>query len=128
MASDPETQRALAAMKALIHFLKASKATTIMELRKDLDHVAQALVRAGEHALQVTSGTELFMRFITRTAVEIDAKDFDECKQQLAKRGEEYITQTTIARDRIFDLGDRFIRDGAVILTNSFSKVVNKLL
>lgn len=125
---NPDLQKAMAAMKSLILFIQQSKAATIMELRKDLASVVESLVAAAPCSLQVSAGLEMFTRFITRTASEFVSVDFDECRNMLVDRGKQYIDKAVRSKEKIVALGDRFIRDGATVLTNSFSKVVTKLL
>lgn len=125
---NPELQMAMAAMKALIIFIQQSKAATIMELRKDLTSVVKSLVAAAPKSLQISAGLEMFTRFITRTASEFVSVDFDECRNMLVDRGKQYVDKAERSKEKIVSLGDRFIRDGATVLTNSFSKVVTKLL
>lgn len=128
VTANPEQQKAMAAMQALVLFIQHSQAATIMELRKDLAEVVKRLVAAAPTSLQVSAGLEMFTRFITRTASEYVSVDFDECRNNLVDRGKKYIDKAIGSKEKIVSLGDRFIRDGATVLTNSFSKVVTNLL
>jgi len=76
--------------------------------------------------LSVSSGCDLFTRFVTRTS--LDVPDFVQCKNKLIERGEQYTKQASKSRDKIAQLADSFIRDGMTVLTHGFSRVVINVL
>jgi len=76
--------------------------------------------------LSVASGCELFTRFLTR--ISLDILNFDELKNKLIERGDQYTKQASKSRDKIAQLADSFIRDGVTVLTYGFSRVVVSVL
>jgi len=61
---------AVAAIQALLQFIKDNKAGTIAGLRDDIKHASEALIKAKTSTVSVSSGCELFLRFITLTSLE----------------------------------------------------------
>lgn len=66
---EPEAAVAVAAIRALADVIARCKATTLMGLQKELDKAAQEL-KAADHTISLVSGTELFLRFVTRAGAE----------------------------------------------------------
>lgn len=78
-----------------------STAGTVSRLRDEIKSASEELIAAEKSAVSVSSGSELFLRFITLTSLEqtvttiiivkklncIFAQDFEECKRLLVKRG-----------------------------------------
>jgi translation initiation factor eIF-2B subunit alpha len=127
MITDPEIAHAVAAIKALTQVTKSSKAATIMGLEKELKTAADVLKEAIKNApFSLSSGCELFTRFVTKTS--LDIPDFETCKKKLIDRGDQFAQKSQASRAKIAQLADRFIRDGAVVLTHGFSRVVQALL
>ncbi len=124
-AEKEETSIALVAIKALIKTIANSQATTMMGLQCELKDATERLEKAST-SLALTSGCELFMRFVTRTSDEIT--DFEKCKQRVLSRGEKFLQIAAQCRHKISLLADRFLRDGAVVLTHGYSRVVMALL
>jgi translation initiation factor eIF-2B subunit alpha len=125
MKSEPEdVSIALVAIKALIKTISNSKATTMMGLQEELEAAIQRLQRSSS-SFALHSGCELFLRFVTRTSDEIE--DFERCKQRVLSRGERFLQMAGQCRSKINVLADRFIRDGVVVLTHGYSRVVRLL-
>jgi translation initiation factor eIF-2B subunit alpha len=125
IAADPEMSAGVAAVRALREVIKASKASTMMQLEMELKLSAE-LLQSCPVALSVSSACELFTRMVTVTS--IDVPDFIECKAKLLELGEKYIKQAAKSRDKIAQLADSFIRDGVTVLTYGFSRVVINVL
>eukprot|EP00052_Salpingoeca_macrocollata_P005134 m.45645 g.45645 ORF g.45645 m.45645 type:complete len:300 (-) comp14687_c0_seq2:214-1113(-) len=124
---NPDTSTAINAIRTLIEFLRASNATTLSELRNNIQEVINALTKcAATKITSVSSGCELFLRFITLKADY--THDFADCKRQLIDSGEIFLKKATQGRQKIAPKGERFIRDGATILTHSRSRVVEAVL
>ncbi|XP_031763822.2 translation initiation factor eIF-2B subunit alpha isoform X2 [Galleria mellonella] len=70
----------------------------------------------------ISSGCELFMRFIT--FAKIDVKSFEECEQIMLQRGHIFLNQLLEARGKVAEQALPFISDGCKILTHSRSRVV----
>ncbi|KAH8044006.1 hypothetical protein JL722_14900 [Aureococcus anophagefferens] len=60
----------------------------------------------GRTVISVSSGSELFLRHVTRTFLEFE--DFDECKRMLGARGSSFARQSEASRARIAELGHAF--------------------
>ncbi|KAL0881542.1 hypothetical protein ABMA27_001381 [Loxostege sticticalis] len=70
----------------------------------------------------ISSGCELFMRFIT--LAKLDVKSFDECEQIMLQRGRIFLDTLLEARGKVAKQAIPFISDGCKILTHSRSRVV----
>jgi len=123
----------VAAIKALTGVIKASKASTMLGLTIELRAAADELKSFANfpHGLNTTislaAGCELFLRFVTRTALDF-AEDFSDCKRVLIERGELFADISQRSRLRIAEVGRSFIKDGALVLTHANSNVVRELL
>ncbi|EOD06072.1 hypothetical protein EMIHUDRAFT_68766 [Emiliania huxleyi CCMP1516] len=111
-----------AAIKALTEGIRRSTATTLMGLRNDLMQAGEALKQCDDAPISIESLCELFVRFVTRTA--LDVPDFGSCKALLIERGEMFAQKAQAARDRIAQLGAPFVTDGAMVLTHGYSRMV----
>eukprot|EP00741_Cyanophora_paradoxa_P006478 tig00001003_g6271.t1 len=119
---DPDCAAAVAAIKALTLAIKKSTASTLHGLNQDLSIASKVLGDRCKYSISLAAATELFSKYITRTT--LNAPDFQECKGKLIERGEKFADLSLRSRSRIAELGDRFIREGAVILTHGYSRVV----
>jgi translation initiation factor eIF-2B subunit alpha len=122
LQNDPEMSTAIAAIQTLMEFMKRNSAETIAELTSDLKGAMVELQTSDQSVASVASGCELFLRFITLTALD------KPCKQLLVEKGQLYLQKAAQARQKIGKLGVPFIRDGATILIHSRSRVVLTLL
>jgi len=122
---DPELAAAVAAVRVLTQVIKISKATTLMELQRELE-LAETLLKESNKTLSVSSGCELFTRFVTRTS--LDIPDFVECKNRLIERGEHFSKKSAMSREKIGQLASTFFRDGITVLVHGFSRVVLAVL
>mmetsp|Transcript_1153 Transcript_1153/g.3186 ORF Transcript_1153/g.3186 Transcript_1153/m.3186 type:complete len:323 (-) Transcript_1153:487-1455(-) len=126
LAEDPVAGPSAAAIKALTQSIKTSSASTIMGLREVLSEAGAALSSLNDAPMSIASLCELFVRFVTRTALE--ARDFDECKRLLIERGEMLARTTIEARSKIAKFGAPFVDTGGVVLTLGYSRTVVALL
>eukprot|EP00611_Tribonema_gayanum_P023824 TRINITY_DN5094_c0_g3_i4.p1 TRINITY_DN5094_c0_g3~~TRINITY_DN5094_c0_g3_i4.p1 ORF type:complete len:341 (+),score=131.75 TRINITY_DN5094_c0_g3_i4:58-1023(+) len=126
----PETTLPVAAIKVLIGVIARSNASTIMgmerELRQTADLLLDSVVLHAKSTIALSSGCELFLRYVTRCS--LDFPDFEDCKKQVLHRGEKFAEMSVTSRVRIAELGHGFVRDGAVIMTHGYSRVVASLL
>lgn len=97
-----------------------------MGLQIELQAAADVLKLHEAEGISIASGCELFMRFVTRTA--LDFSEYEACRHKILERGEFFKEHSTRARTKIAELGAPFIRDGATVLTTGFSRVVVALL
>lgn len=124
--NDPEMSSAVAAIHTLIECLKLSQAGTLAGLRESLKHCIDWLMHTDSSVTSISSGCELFLRFITLAA--LDQEDFQDCKNILENRGKLFVEKVAQSRDKIAKLGHPFIKDGMSVLTHSYSRVVLKVL
>ncbi|KAA0716274.1 Translation initiation factor eIF-2B subunit alpha eIF-2B GDP-GTP exchange factor subunit alpha [Triplophysa tibetana] len=90
--------------------------------------MTQAIHRLQEtdSSVAVSSGGELFLRFISLTSLE--HPDLSRCKNVMIERGELFLKKISLSREKVAKLCHTFIKDGAKILTHSSSRVVLKVL
>jgi len=80
----------------------------------------------GRTNISLKSGCELFMKSVTRAALEI--KEFAECKIELLRRGEKFAGMSLNCRHKIAEIGHSFVQDSCTVLTYGHSRVVMTLL
>jgi len=130
--ADPETSVAVAAVQALTEVLRHSEASTMMEVQKELKLASSQLVETQHNSCSqsqvtsITSGCELFTRFVTRAF--LDIPNFEECKRVLIQRSERFKDMTVGSRLRIAYHAEPFITDGSTILVHGLSRVVSGIL
>ncbi|KAF5302484.1 hypothetical protein FQR65_LT08574 [Abscondita terminalis] len=100
--------------------------STIQGLLEELKLGIESMKNTNNSAAAITSGGELFRRFITLGTM--DFHTFDECKEIMLKRGELFLKKLSEAKGKIMKLGSQFIIDGSKILTHSRSRVVLETL
>ncbi|NXY25253.1 EI2BA factor, partial [Atrichornis clamosus] len=125
LRDDPDVASAVAAIRALLGFLKQDRGETIQGLRNSLRDAIDTLSRV-DSSVAVSSGGELFLRFISLTSLEYS--DYSKCKEIMIERGEIFLTKVSVSRNKIAKLCHPFIRDGARILTHAYSRVVLRVL
>jgi translation initiation factor eIF-2B subunit alpha len=124
----------VAAMKALLEVIRRSGSNTMMGLQEELRTATRAML---QHAktndicgfrsnIPLTSGCELFMRYVTRCF--LDFPDFRSCIREVLARGEAFAGLSQGARNKIAEHGAPFIQDGQTVLTHGYSRVVSSLL
>ncbi|MEQ2260465.1 Translation initiation factor [Xenotaenia resolanae] len=74
MRKDPDMASAVAAIRTLLEFLKRDKGETILGLRESLTGATDCL-KGEDSSVAVSSGGELFLRFISLTSLEHQASD-----------------------------------------------------
>ncbi|MEW5304186.1 MAG: hypothetical protein WDW36_006816 [Sanguina aurantia] len=124
----PEVAVAVAAIKALTTVIQHSTAQTMHGLGKDLENAAAALQRQNPTAISLKAGCELFLRYTTRSLLELEQADIGTAKRRLIERGVKFEHLSTRARATIAELGSRFIRNGAVVLLHGYSRVALAVL
>ncbi|KAH1180557.1 hypothetical protein KIL84_009393 [Mauremys mutica] len=125
MREDPDVASAVAAIRALLEFLKRDKGETIQGLRANLKNAIETLSGV-DSSVAVSSGGELFLRFISLTSLEYS--DYSKCKEIMIERGELFLRRISLSRNKIAKLCHTFIKDGARILTHAYSRVVLRVL
>ncbi|NWQ92935.1 EI2BA factor, partial [Burhinus bistriatus] len=125
LRDDPDVASAVAAIRALLGFLKQDQGETIQGLRSSLLAAINTLSRV-DSSVAVSSAGELFLRFISLTSLEYS--DYSKCKEIMIERGEIFLRKVSLSRNKIAKLCHPFIRDGARILTHAYSRVVLRVL
>ncbi|KFO07101.1 Translation initiation factor eIF-2B subunit alpha, partial [Balearica regulorum gibbericeps] len=110
---------------ALTAYLCLPAGETIQGLRSSLLDAIDTLSRV-DSSVAVSSGGELFLRFISLTSLEYS--DYSKCKEIMIERGEIFLRKVSLSRNKIAKLCHPFIRDGARILTHAYSRVVLRVL
>uniref|UniRef100_A0A7N8YI79 Translation initiation factor eIF2B subunit alpha n=1 Tax=Mastacembelus armatus TaxID=205130 RepID=A0A7N8YI79_9TELE len=155
MRKDPDMASAVAAIRTLLAFLKRDKGETILGLRESLTWATGCLMGV-DSSVAVSSGGELFLRFISLTSLEHQVtylcakiflsetiitvkfilslipcpvcQDLSCCKKVMEERGELFLEKISMSRAKVAKLCHTFIKDGAKILTHSYSRVVLRVL
>jgi len=121
-----EHNTCVAAIMALTDDIRRSSATTMMGLRDELREAGEALKQRRDAPISIGSLCELFLRFVTRVA--LDVSDFDACKQLLIERGGIFAQSAKAARGKIAELGAPFVHAGGVVMTQGYSRMVVAVL
>ncbi|XP_039627948.1 translation initiation factor eIF-2B subunit alpha [Polypterus senegalus] len=125
MQENPDVASAVAAIRTLLEFLKRDKGETILGLRENLTKAIVKLTSV-DSSVAVSSGGELFLRFISLTSLE--HPDLSQCKKVMIERGELFLKKISLSRNKVAKLCHTFIKDGTKILTHSSSRVVLRVL
>ncbi|XP_069475789.1 translation initiation factor eIF2B subunit alpha isoform X3 [Ambystoma mexicanum] len=125
MADGTGVATAVAAICSLLEFLKRDEGETIKGLRENLTEAIETLTGV-DSSVAVSSGGELFLRFISLTSLEYS--DYSKCKEIMIERGEDFLSRILRSRKKIAHLCHTFIKDGAKILTHAYSRVVLRVL
>jgi len=139
----------VAAIKALVGVVQRSSAETMMGLQDELKSAVQLIVSHKTTATATTqsqsqqqqstnntthrsysialqSGCELFLRYVTRTFLELP--NFEQTRQDIMERGKRFEMISLTARDQIATLAADFVRNNTTILTLGWSRVVASIL
>ncbi|XP_057675449.1 translation initiation factor eIF-2B subunit alpha isoform X2 [Corythoichthys intestinalis] len=125
LKQDPDVASAVAAIRTLLEFLKRDEGETLLGLRENLTW-ATARLASVDSSVAVSSGGELFLRFISLTSLE--HQDLSRCKKVMEERGQLFVDKISMSRGKVAKLCHTFIKDGAKILTHSYSRVVLRVL
>ncbi|MBA0778735.1 hypothetical protein Gotri_006559 [Gossypium trilobum] len=123
----PDLAEAVAAIRALAAVIRASQATTMMELEIELKKASDSLKAWDATSISLTAGCDLFMRYVTRTSA-LEYEDFNSARYRLIERAEKFGEISYKARRIIAMLSQDFIFDGCTILVHGFSRVVLEVL
>ncbi|CAG8465377.1 658_t:CDS:10 [Diversispora eburnea] len=126
LKDDPDVSMSIAAIESLAELIKHSNATTLSEFMESLKDASQKLKSSVKNSISLSAGADLFMRFVTRTSH--DVTNFEACKEHLMNSGKVLVQKAAAVREKIAELGVQFIKDDAVILIHSYSRVVMLLL
>ncbi|KAJ1562008.1 translation initiation factor eIF-2B subunit alpha [Cladochytrium tenue] len=104
----------------------ASAATTMSEFMENLTAASNALKSSSPINYSVIAGCESFLKFLNDTSH--DVANLDICKERITQFGENFVLNAATYRDKIAAVGVHLIKDDAVILLHSYSRVVMLLL
>ncbi|RDB21343.1 Translation initiation factor eIF-2B subunit alpha [Hypsizygus marmoreus] len=116
----------LAAILALTELIENSPAGTMFELVTALNAGADAMKTKSSNPISLDAGCELFIAFVT--LFPHDSVSFADLKTKLIRQGQQYADEALTYRRKIAELAVSFIKDGSVILTHSYSRVVMQTL
>ncbi|XP_061553933.1 translation initiation factor eIF-2B subunit alpha isoform X2 [Phyllopteryx taeniolatus] len=125
LRQDPDVASAVAAIRTLLEFLKRDEGETLLGLRENLKWATDRLASV-DSSVAVSSGGELFLRFISLTWLE--HQELSCCKKVMEERGQLFMDKISMSRGKVAKLCHTFIKDGAKILTHSYSRVVLRVL
>jgi len=122
-----EVPMPIAAVLALTELIASSNAGTMYELVEALKTAAATLKKRTPNPISLTAGCDLFIRFVT--TARLQSYNFEEQKAELVAQGREYCSKIAReCREKIANHAFGFIKDEAVVLTHSYSRVVIKAL
>ncbi|KAF5380954.1 hypothetical protein D9615_003929 [Tricholomella constricta] len=101
-------------------------AGTMFELVKALNDGAEVLKARSSNPISLNAGCELFIAFVT--LFPHDSVSFTDLKAKLVRQGQQYAAEALAYRKKIAELAVGFIKDGSLILTHSYSRVVMQTL
>mmetsp|Transcript_6876 Transcript_6876/g.13700 ORF Transcript_6876/g.13700 Transcript_6876/m.13700 type:complete len:318 (+) Transcript_6876:83-1036(+) len=134
-SSDSDESEAVAAIRALVGVLRATRASTIMglgdELRAAADAVRDSIRESGGPRMfvPVNAACEVFINYVTRSATEFPVGvSFDQVKTVLVQRGEIFAERLVHSRDRLASFGWKFIKNGSVVMIHGYSRAVMEVL
>ncbi|XP_041968326.1 translation initiation factor eIF-2B subunit alpha [Aricia agestis] len=126
LKEEEDVSTAVAAIKTLLTVIENYKVATVRELDLNLQLAVDAMKQCDQPVTGISSGCELFMRFIT--FAKLDVESFEQCEQIMLKRGRIFLDTLLAARGKIAKLAQQFIFDGCKILIHSRSRVVLQAL
>jgi len=119
---------AVHAIRALLHVIENSRASTMMELELELKCASDELKKFAKSSIELTSGCDLYLRAVTKSVAYGGAEDFEKLRLLLLEHGRGFIENGTSGSQKIATYGDRFLNDGMTVLTNGFDRVVLSVL
>ncbi|XP_028026177.1 translation initiation factor eIF-2B subunit alpha isoform X1 [Bombyx mandarina] len=122
LREEEDVSAGVAAIKTLLTVIENYKVSTVRELDLNLQLAVDAMRHCDQPVTAISSGCELFMRFIT--FAKLDTKSFEECEKIMLQRGNIFLDKLLEARGKVAKQALSFICDGCKILTHSRSRVV----
>ncbi|KAF9414009.1 hypothetical protein HW555_007962 [Spodoptera exigua] len=122
LKEEEDVSAGVAAIRTLLSVIENYKVATVRELDLNLQLAVDAMKHCDQPVTAISSGCELFMRFIT--FAKLDVKSFEECEQIMLQRGHIFLNTLLEARGKVANIAAHAINDGYRILTHSRSRVV----
>lgn len=126
LKEEQDVSAGIAAIRTLMEIIRHYNSETVQGLDENLKIGMEVMKNTDYPAAAITSGCELFMRFIT--FAKLDTTTFAECKEIMLHRGNLFLKRLNETRGKIAKLASPFILDGSRILTHSRSRVVLQTL
>lgn len=126
LEEDTEMTMPIAAIESLVTLLRVKQPSTSTELIKLLQDATETLKNSIPNAISLSAGCDLFMRFVLRNTHLYH--DYESCRRHLVENGQLFLERSKAARDKIAEVGTRFITDDDIVLVHSFSRTVFTLL
>ncbi|CEP20694.1 GCN3 [Cyberlindnera jadinii] len=126
LEDDQEMTMPIAAIESLVTLLKVKQPSTSTELITLLQDATRDLKQSIPNAVSLSAGCDLFMRFVLRNTHLYH--DYESCKKHLVENGQLFLERSKASRDKIAEIGSKFITDDDTVLVHSFSRAVYSLL
>lgn len=126
LEDDSEMTMPIAAIESLVTLLKVKQPATSTELITLLQDATDSLKKSIPNAISLSAGCDLFMRFVLRNTHLYH--DYESCRRHLVENGQLFLERSKASRDKIAEVGIKFITDDDIILVHSFSRTVFTLL
>jgi translation initiation factor eIF-2B subunit alpha len=123
LKANPDMSAAVAAITALVKLIEGSTAGTLSEIVDTIRTATERMLDTDYSYASIKSVSEQFLRFIT--LANLQDTNFQKI---LLHRGKIFANNTVKARAKSVLMAQRFIDDGAIILTHSHSRVVMQVL
>uniref|UniRef100_A0A672P5T7 Translation initiation factor eIF2B subunit alpha n=1 Tax=Sinocyclocheilus grahami TaxID=75366 RepID=A0A672P5T7_SINGR len=93
---DPDVASAVAAIRSLLEFLKRDQSEFSLNMTKAIHRLEET-----DSSVAVSSGGELFLRFISLTSLE--HPDLSQCKNVMIERGELFLKKISLSRGKVLE-------------------------
>ncbi|PZC76969.1 hypothetical protein B5X24_HaOG203919 [Helicoverpa armigera] len=118
LREEEDVSAGVAAIRTLLSVIENYKVATVRELDLNLQLAVDAMKHCDQPVTAISSGCELFMRFIT--FAKLDTNSFEECEQIMLQRGHIFLNTLLEARSKVVKESMPFITDGCRDLPNEF--------
>lgn len=143
LREDEDLTMPIAAIEALILALSSTPSSTVSETLDLVSRLTIDLKRSVPNSISLSAGTDLFQQYLisnlqqrsttsssssSNNNIANPKPDFEQIRAHLVQNGKLFVSRAKAARSTIANLGQKFIRDGNVVLTNGGSRVAGSLL
>lgn len=127
LQGDEHLAMPVAAIESLAQVVARSDASTMTELISELESGAALLRQASFNPVSLSAGADLFLRFVTLQRPSAH-QSFTRHKRNLVARANDFVSDSHKCVEKIVGFATGMIKDDAVILTHSYSRVVTQSL